>query len=89
MTDPRNPIHPRLPAAAAAMYTPWTQPVRTPAATPTPHSAIRSQQTLIESLRREIEELRARLGRDSSNSSKPPSSDPPWAPPKQRKELSC
>jgi len=46
MTDPRDSINPRLPAAAAAMYTPWTQPVRTPAATPTPHSAIRSQQTL-------------------------------------------
>ena len=46
MTDPRDSTTPRLPAAAAAMYTPWTQPVRTPTATPTPHSAIRSQQTL-------------------------------------------
>ena len=32
MTDQRDPINPRLPAAAAAMYTPWTQPVRTPTA---------------------------------------------------------
>jgi transposase len=33
----------------------------------------------------EIDDLKAKLGRDSSNSSKPPSSDPPWikrAPPK-------
>ncbi|HWH64511.1 MAG TPA: hypothetical protein VNS99_00360 [Gaiellales bacterium] len=46
MTDPRNSITPRLPAAAAAMYTPWTQPVRTPKATRTPQSVICSQQTL-------------------------------------------
>ena len=39
MTNPRNPINPRLPAAAAAMYTPWTQPVRTP--TRDPHTAVR------------------------------------------------
>jgi len=45
MTDPRDSITPRLPAAAAAMYTPWTQPVRTPT-TRTPQSVIRSQQTL-------------------------------------------
>jgi hypothetical protein len=46
MTDPRASITSGLPAAAAAMYTPWTQPVRTPTATPTPQSVIRSQQTL-------------------------------------------
>lgn len=45
MTDPRDSITPRLPAAAAAMYTPWTQPVRTPTAA-TPQSVIRTQQTL-------------------------------------------
>jgi hypothetical protein len=28
------------------MYTPWTQPARTPTAAPTPQSVIRSQQTL-------------------------------------------
>jgi hypothetical protein len=46
MTDPRDSITPRLPASAVAMYTPWTQPVRTPTATPAPQSVIRSQQTL-------------------------------------------
>jgi hypothetical protein len=46
MSDPRDSINPRLPAAAAAMYTPWTQPVRTPTATPTQQSVIRSQRTL-------------------------------------------
>jgi hypothetical protein len=46
MTNPRDPINPRLPASAAAMYTPWTQPVRTPTATRTPQSVIRSQQRL-------------------------------------------
>ena len=38
------------------------------------HAALREQ---VEALRRENAELRARLGRDSSNSSRPPSSDPP------------
>jgi len=46
MTDPRDSITPRLPAAAAAMYTPWTQPVRTPTAPRTEQSVIRSLQTL-------------------------------------------
>ena len=46
MTHTRDSINPGLPASAAAMYTPWTQPVRTPTATPTPQSVIRSQQTL-------------------------------------------
>jgi len=46
MTDPRDSTTPRLPASAAAMYTPWTQPARTPTAAPTPQSVIRSQQTL-------------------------------------------
>ena len=46
MTDSRDSNTPRLPASAAAMYTPWTQPVRTPKATRTPQSVIRSQQTL-------------------------------------------
>lgn len=35
---------------------------------------------LIEQLRREVAELKARLDRDSSNSSKPPSGDAPWKP---------
>jgi hypothetical protein len=46
MTDPRDSINPRLPASAAAMYTPWTQPVRTPTAPRTQPSVIRSLQTL-------------------------------------------
>jgi hypothetical protein len=45
MTDPRDSITPRLPASAAAMYTPWTQPVREPT-TRKQQSVIRSQQTL-------------------------------------------
>jgi transposase len=36
---------------------------------------------MIELLREELQEIKARLGKDSSNSSKPPSSDPPWKPP--------
>jgi len=35
---------------------------------------------LIKQLQRRVAELEARLGKDSSNSSKPPSSDPPWKP---------
>lgn len=35
-------------------------------------------------LQQRIRELEARLGQDSSNSSRPPSSDPPQAPPKRR-----
>src|SRR4030088_104993 len=37
-------------------------------------------QTLIVAQRERIRELEARLGQDSSNSSHPPSSDPPQAP---------
>jgi transposase len=47
---------------------------------------IESLQRQVKSLQAEVEELRARLKRDSSNSSQPPSSDPPWkAPPKRGK----
>jgi hypothetical protein len=46
MTDPRDSNTPRLPASAAAMYMPWTQPVREPTATCRQQSVIRSQQTL-------------------------------------------
>lgn len=35
---------------------------------------------MIEQLQQEILELKARLNQDSSNSSQPPSSDPPWKP---------
>lgn len=46
---------------------------------------IESLQREVASLRVEVEDLRAQLRRDSSNSSKPPSSDPPWkAPADQR-----
>src|SRR2546421_113215 len=37
-------------------------------------------QTLILTLQARVRELEARLGQDSSNSSRPPSSDPPQAP---------
>jgi transposase len=37
-------------------------------------------------LRAEVEELRAQINRNSSNSSQPPSSDPPWKAPADRKQ---
>lgn len=40
---------------------------------------------MIAKLQRRVEELEAQLRKDSSNSSKPPSSDPPWKPPAQRR----
>jgi transposase len=46
---------------------------------------IAAQQAQIEALQREVTELRARAGKNSSNSSKPPSSDPPWKKPEQRR----
>src|SRR5260370_136949 len=46
----------------------------------TPYAA----QTLIVAQGERIRELEARLGQDSSNSSRPPSSDPPHAPAKRR-----
>src|SRR5438067_6846424 len=41
-------------------------------------------QPLIVAQRERIRELEARLGQDSSNSSRPPSSDPPQAPPRPK-----
>jgi len=38
----------------------------------------------VQALREEVRELRARLGKDSSNSSKPPSTDAPWKGPKRK-----
>jgi hypothetical protein len=43
-------------------------------------------QALIVALQAEVRELRARLGQDSSNSSRPPSSDPPQAPAKAERQ---
>jgi transposase len=45
-------------------------------------------QALIVALQAELRELRARLGQDSSNSSRPPSSDPPQAPAKAKRQQS-
>jgi transposase len=45
------------------------------------NAALRAQNT---ALQQRIHELEARLGQDSSNSSRPPSSDPPHVPPKRR-----
>lgn len=47
---------------------------------------IAEQQKRIVVLERRVEELEARLKRDSSNSSQPPSSDPPWKAPSERKQ---
>ncbi len=41
---------------------------------------IARQQEIIEELRREVAELKEKLGKNSSNSSKPPSSDGPGKP---------
>lgn len=41
---------------------------------------------MISDLQQRIEDLEARLRKDSSNSSKPPSSDPPWKPPAERRQ---
>lgn len=40
---------------------------------------------MIAKLQQRVEELEARLRKDSSNSSQPPSSDPPWKPPAERR----
>ena len=45
------------------------------------NSALRAQNA---ALRERVRELEARLGQNSSNSSRPPSSDPPHVPPKRR-----
>ena len=47
---------------------------------------VAEQAGIIEKLTATVEELRAQINKNSSNSSKPPSSDPPWAPtpPKRR-----
>jgi len=47
---------------------------------------IESLQAQVVKLRAEVEELRARLNRDSSNSSQPPSSKPLWKSPADRKK---
>ena len=47
---------------------------------------LQSQVTELESLRAEVAQLRERLGQNSRNSSKPPSSDPPSAPRPARRE---
>jgi transposase len=41
---------------------------------------------LVATLQKELAELKAKLGQDSSNSSRPPSSDPPWVKPKPSKK---
>jgi len=38
----------------------------------------------LQSLREEVAQLKARLGQNSTNSSRPPSSDPPWSKPKRK-----
>jgi transposase len=45
------------------------------------NAALRAENAALQA---RIRELEARLGQDSSNSSRPPSSDPPHAPPKRR-----
>src|SRR5262245_45021888 len=57
----------------------WT--TLTPAAQAAVRAVIAGMQQQIDALRAEVAELRDRLGRNSSNSSAPPSSDPPHAKP--------
>ena len=45
------------------------------------HALVVDQAALIEQLRQRLQELAARLAKDSHNSSKPPSSDPPFKKP--------
>jgi transposase len=49
-------------------------------------AALREQVATVDDLKAEIAELRERLGQNSSNSSKPPSSDPPSYKPKPPRE---
>jgi transposase len=49
-------------------------------------SEVQELRSEVEALRAENVELQARLCRDSSNSSQPPSSDPPWKAPNERKK---
>jgi len=45
-------------------------------------SQLRAALDVIDQLQKRVAELEEKLGKNSSNSSKPPSSDPPWAKPK-------
>src|SRR5215211_3209258 len=49
-------------------------------------AVLREQAATVDDLKAEIAELRERLGQNSSNSSKPPSSDPPSYKPQPRRE---
>ena len=49
-------------------------------------AALRDEASTVDDLKAEIAELRERLGQNSSNSSKPPSSDPPSYKPQPRRE---
>src|SRR5215210_9358715 len=49
-------------------------------------ATLREQVTQVDDLKAEIAELRERLGQNSSNSSRPPSSDPPSYKPKPERE---
>lgn len=51
---------------------------------PAAQALILLQQQRIAGLERRVQELEARLGQNSSNSSRPPSSDPPQAPPRRQ-----
>jgi hypothetical protein len=49
-------------------------------------ASLRDEVATVDDLKAEIAELRERLGQNSSNSSKPPSSDPPSYNPSPRRE---
>src|SRR6267154_564114 len=59
----------------------------TPVAVRTILFSLRQQVSQVEDLKAEISELRERLGKNSHNSSKPPSSDPPFQTKQPRKGL--
>jgi hypothetical protein len=46
---------------------------------------VQAQSAELKELKARLRELEARVGRNSQNSSKPPSSDPPSAPPSRQK----
>lgn len=56
-----------------------------PATLPEARARIRELQAVVQALREQVAALEARLGQNSTNSSRPPSSDPPSAPPSAKR----
>lgn len=63
---------------------PLPDPDALPEDVPTLQALVRSLLGAVAELQAEVAELREKLGRSSSNSSQPPSSDPPWRPTRRK-----